>query len=320
MKSVIALLGLFALAAAFSEVEYQDAFTSWAIEQGKTYAPEEFFYRFSVFKANMDFVDAHNKGNHTYTVELNKFADLTSAEFKMIYNGLRPELSRAKLVSLYDLDAPSTYPSGSLDWSKKGDVTPVKDQGQCGSCWAFSTTGSVETMVKLKTGVLTSLSEQQLVDCAGSYGNSGCNGGLMDNAFKYVEAHGLCSEASYPYTGKNGICKSCTMVANTKISSYHDITKGSENALGAAVDAGVVSVAIEADQSGFQMYKGGVFSGTCGTNLDHGVLAVGYGTDTLDYWNVKNSWGTSWGENGYIRMVRNKDECGIALQASQAVA
>jgi cathepsin L len=316
---VIALLGLFALAAAFSEVEYQDAFTKWAIDQGKTYAPEEFFYRYSVFKSNMDFVDAHNAGNHTFTVELNKFADLTSAEFKMIYNGVKPELARTKITTLRDLDAPQAYPSGSLDWTTKGDVTGVKDQGQCGSCWAFSTTGSVEGMVKLKTGTLTSLSEQQLVDCAGSYGNAGCNGGLMDNAFKYVEAHGLCSEASYPYTAKNGVCKTCTAVAH--ITGYHDITKNNENALGTSVDTGVVSVAIEADQQAFQLYKSGVFSSPCGTNLDHGVLVVGYGTESgQDYWKVKNSWGTGWGEAGYILMIRNKDECGIALQASQAIA
>jgi len=323
MKSLLVLVGLFAIAAAFSEVEYQDTFTQWMVQNERTYAPEEFFYRFDVFKANMDFVEAHNKGNNTYTVALNKFADYTSAEFKMLFTGLRPELARgSKLISIKDLDQPSTYPTGSLDWTAKGAVTGVKDQGQCGSCWAFSATGSTEGTIFLNKGHLTSLSEQQLVDCAGSYGNAGCNGGLMDNAFKYIEANGLCTEAAYPYTAKNGICKSssCTMSANTKISGYKDVTH-TENALGAAVDLEPISVAIEADQSGFQLYSSGVFSGVCGQNLDHGVLVVGYGTqNSQDYWKVKNSWGTSWGEAGYILMIRNKDECGIANEPSYPIA
>jgi len=144
----------------------------------------------------------------------------------------------------------------------------------------------------------------------------------MDSAFKYVEAHGLCTEAAYPYTARDGTCKStsCTMSTDSKISGYKDVTH-TENALGASVDVEPVSVAIEADQSGFQLYKSGVFCGTCGTNLDHGVLAVGYGTDAgSDYWKVKNSWGTSWGENGYIRMCRNSNKCGISNEPSYAVA
>jgi len=318
MKTLV-LVALVACVAAVSEVEYQDAFTSWMTQFGKSYAMEEIFYRFDVFRANMDFVLAHNAGNNTYTVELNKFADLTSGEFKNIYLGYRPDLRRAPRT-LSDLQV-GAYPTGSLDWSTKGAVTGIKDQGQCGSCWAFSTTGSVEGTVFLMAGHLTSLSEQQLVDCAGSYGNAGCNGGLMDNAFKYVEKNGLCTEAAYPYTARDGTCKasSCTASVDSKIASYKDVAH-TENALGASVDITPISVAIEADQSGFQLYKSGVFAGVCGQNLDHGVLAVGYGTDAgQDYWKVKNSWGVSWGEQGYIRMIRNKDECGIANEPSYAI-
>jgi hypothetical protein len=318
MKALLALV-LVAVVSATTELEYQQSFTDWMIKYDVVYSAEEFFYKYEVFKANKDLVDAHNGGNFSWEMELNKFADLTQAEFKNIYLGYKPELRRYKLA---EVDQPiGAYPSGSLDWTKNGKVTGVKDQGQCGSCWAFSTTGSVESAIAIAHNTLTSLSEQQLVDCAGSYGNAGCNGGLMDNAFKYVEAHGLCSEAAYPYTGKDGVCKSssCTMQANTKIASYKDVTH-TENALGASCDTEPISVAIEADQAGFQMYKSGVFSGTCGKNLDHGVLLVGYGTDNgQDYWKVKNSWGTSWGEAGYIRMIRNKDECGIADEPSYPI-
>jgi len=290
----------------------------------KSYTPEEFFYKFGVFKTNYDFVQAHNAGNNTWEVELNKFADLTSGEFKILYAGYKPELrreARNPVKTLGELRI-GAYPSGSLDWTSKGAVTGVKDQGQCGSCWAFSTTGSMEGVIQLHKGHLTSLSEQQLVDCAGSYGNVGCNGGLMDNAFKYAEKNGLCTETAYPYTAKDGTCKatSCTASADSKVASYKDVAH-TEAALGAAVDLNPVSVAIEADQSGFQLYKSGVFCGTCGTALDHGVLAVGYGDEgTTPYWKVKNSWGASWGEAGYIRMCRGSDKCGIANEPSYPVS
>jgi len=321
MKVLVSLL-LVAVAFATREDVYQDAFINWMVKFQKSYAPEEFFYKYSVFKTNFDFVAAHNSGNTTWEVELNKFADLTSAEFKIMYTGYQPELRReSRKPTLHSLRV-GAYPSGSLDWTTKNAVTGVKDQGQCGSCWAFSATGSTEGAIALKYGHLTSLSEQELVDCAGSYGNAGCNGGLMDSAFKYEQANGLCTEASYPYTGKNGVClkTSCTASANTKITGYKDVTH-TENALGAAADTGPVSVAIEADQSGFQLYKSGVFCGTCGTSLDHGVLVVGYGDEgTTAYWKVKNSWGASWGESGYIRMCRNADKCGIANEPSYPTA
>jgi hypothetical protein len=319
MKAIVAaLLFAVALSAAVPDSVYQDAFVSWMQKFGKSYAPEEFFYRYNTFKSNYDFVERHNAGNYTWSVELNKFADLSIGEFKNIYLGYKPELSRSgNHISLYDMKV-GAYPTGSLDWVAKGAVTGIKDQGQCGSCWAFSTTGGVEGVVQLRHGHLTSLSEQELVDCGGSYGNAGCNGGLMDNAFKYVEAKGLCTESAYPYTAKDGTCKStsCTASTDSKITSYKDVTH-TENALGAAVDGQPISIAIEADQSGFQLYKTGVFCGVCGTNLDHGVLLVGYGTSSgTDYWKVKNSWGTSWGEAGYILMCRNKNECGLSDQPS----
>jgi len=301
------------------EATYQDAFVSWMHIYSKSYAPEEFFYRYNTFKTNFDFVERHNAGNHTWTVALNKFADLSSAEFKAIYLGYKPELRRGtRQVTLKDLKV-GAYPSGSVDWTTKGVVTGVKDQGQCGSCWAFSTTGSTESIIAIKHSHLTSLSEQQLMDCSYSYGNLACDGGLMDSAFKYVEANGLCTEADYPYTAKSSKdCKasSCSMSANSKIGGYTDV-RHTEDALGSAVDMQPISIAIEADQSGFQMYSKGVFCGVCGENLDHGVLAVGYGSDAgTDYWKVKNSWGASWGESGYIRMCRNKNECGISDEPS----
>eukprot|EP00483_Globobulimina_turgida_P000685 UN00685 len=219
------------------------------------------------------------------------------------------------------VDAPD-----SVDWTTKGVVTPVKDQGQCGSCWAFSTTGSLECDYAIKTGTLNSLSEQQLVDCAPiTDGCMGCNGGQMDGAFKYVQKNGgLCSESEYSYTAKNGQCKasSCGTKYNA-LTGYTDVQSDSSDALMNAVAAGCVSVAIEADQTAFQHYSSGVLTGTCGTNLDHGVLVVGYGTSgSNDYWKVKNSWGASWGDQGYIDICRNcgkngrKGECGILMEPS----
>jgi len=262
-------------------------------------------------------IEAHNNGSSSWKMGINQFADLSPAEFKT-YLGLKPRDNsyiRSKNVPVF-----ANVPvSNDIDWTTKNAVTPVKDQAQCGSCWAFSTTGSMEGAVAVATGRLTSLSEQQLVDCAGSSGNQGCNGGLMDDAFQWIIDHrGLGSEASYPYTARDGTCKDVTSVST--ISKFADVQQGSEDALMQALNMQPVSIAIEADQSSFQMYKSGVFSGTCGQQLDHGVLLVGAGTDAgQDYWRVKNSWGAGWGDNGYIRMIRNKNQCGLANMASYPV-
>merc|ERR1712100_486515 len=199
----------------------------------------------------------------------------------------------------------SDVPS-SMDWTEKGAVTPVKDQGQCGSCWSFSTTGALEGAWEIATGKLVSLSEQQFVDC--DKVDQGCSGGLMDNAFQYAEKNALCTEQSYSYKARRGTCEasSCTIgIPKGSVTGYKDVAKDDMQALMEAVTQQLVSIAIEADKSAFQFYHSGVLSSNCGTRLDHGVLLVGYGSDSgKDYWKVKNSWGTSYGENGYIRLER----------------
>jgi len=327
MKFVIAV-ALFALAVSavepLPEATYQFLFTKWATQHARAYHHDDFFNRFNTFKTNLDFIRRHNEGDHSYTLAMNQFGDLTAAEFKK-YTGYvprdRPRFQPIK-ANLGARDVPA-----SVDWRNKNAVTPVKNQGQCGSCWAFSTTGSIEGAWAIKTGNLVSVSEQQLVDCSGSQGDQGCNGGLMDNAFQYVISNGgICAEDAYPYTAQDGTCQTtCSSVVN--ISSFVDVTPGDENALAAAVAQGPVSVAIEADQAVFQFYSSGIVEdggplGSCGTNLDHGVLAVGYGTDSAtnkNYWIVKNSWGASWGDKGYVKIFRGANTCGIAADPSYPV-
>jgi len=209
---------------------------------------------------------------------------------------------------------------------QKGAVTGVKNQGQCGSCWSFSATGSMEGVHFIKTGQLISLSEQNLVDCSTAQGNMGCNGGLMDQAFQYViQNRGIDTEASYPYTatGPNA-CRFNRANVGATISNFHDIPSGSESALLNAVYLNPTSVAIDASHQSFQFYNGGVYyEPACSSSqLDHGVLAVGYGTyQGAAFWQVKNSWGSSWGMNGYIMMSRNRNNnCGIATMASYPCA
>jgi len=311
MKFVVALC-LLAVASSLSPEEKM--FSEFVGRYNKAYdSPATFFQRFSVFKDNLNYIREQNALNLSYTLGLNEFADLTNLEFMNLYAGLMEQpagIPRSEHV------VGGKAPLASVDWRSQGAVTPIKNQGQCGSCWAFSTTGAVEGAYKIKSGTLVSLSEQQLVDCAGSSGNQGCNGGFMDYAFEWIMKNGICAEKDYPYTGRDGTCKkTCKPV--TKIGGYKDVTAGSDSSLLDAVTTTTVSVAIEADQSAFQFYRSGIFTAACGRQLDHGVLAVGYGTQgSQDYWIVKNSWGASWGEQGYIRMIRNKDQCGIADAAS----
>jgi len=320
MRGVIILLALFALGSAsfFEPEQYQFLFTKWVQQHNKHYDADEFFHRYSVFKENLDFVHKHNMGGHSYTLAMNQFGDLTKKEFTQrngyvshkLNNKPKARLGHVSHVN-HEADGHVRNPT-SVDWRAKGAVTGVKDQGQCGSCWSFSATGSIEGVWAISNnGQITPLSEQQLMDCSTSYGNAGCEGGMMDPAFQYViDNGGITTEADYAYTAKDGSCLvNSSTVYSARLSSYQDVTLYSDSAMETAVARQPVSIAIEADQQSFQFYSSGVYNdSSCGTQLDHGVLIVGYGVEgNQEYWIVKNSWGPSWGDAGYIRIARVPD-------------
>jgi cathepsin L len=291
-------------------------FIKYVAEFGKSYGTRaEFEFRQAQFAQTLAKIENHQAQNGGMsTVGINHMSDWTATEYKKLL-GYKHELKTSANATLLD----ESNLADSVNWVTKGAVTPVKNQGQCGSCWAFSTTGSVEGAEFLATGTLKSFSEQQLVDC--DKVDQGCNGGLMDNAFKYIEKSPLMLEADYPYTGTHHFWNKCKFDASKavgKVAGFKDVVKDSTGAnLKAALATGPVSVAIEADQSVFQTYTSGVItSSKCGTQLDHGVLAVGYGTeDGNDYFLVKNSWGASWGDNGYVK-IGAANVCGINAQPS----
>lgn len=285
--------------------------------------------RRSIWEDNVRMIQKHNLeadlGLHTFTMKVNHFADLTNEEFVKQMNQFKMNPEKKSNDNVH-IRSNENLPA-SVDWRTKGYVTPVKNQEQCGSCWAFSVTGTLEGQIAKKTQKLVSLSEQQLVDCSTDYGNAGCCGGMMDYAFQYLkDNHGIDTNASYPYEGVDGTCRFNSKTVATDVTNYVDIKTGSEDDLQDAIATiGPIAVAIDASHSSFQFYSSGVYSDTtCSTtNLDFSLLAVGYGTTTTnnqEYYILKNQWTTQWGMQGYVFMARNKNnQCGIATMASYAL-
>ena len=299
---------------------------------------DEYFHTLSNWVDNDNYIRDMNAKGLSYELGHGPFSGLNQREFSQFlmdraHNKVTRPYAEMRIINKSMLNLPA-----AVDWTTIGAVTGVKDQGQCGSCWSFSTTGAMEGAYFIKTGKLVSFSEQQLVDCdivTNGGSDLGCKGGLMDSAFEWIQTNnGICSETSYPYvsgtTTKSGKCQTkCANVAGTDVSKFVDIEPNSDIAMMTVLAERPVSIAIEADQKDFQLYKSGVFTGDCGATLDHGVLVVGYGTQgTNDFYKVKNSWGPSWGLNGYILLGRGTDpvtgkpynkgsgQCGILAEAS----
>ena len=286
----------------------------------------DYDHTFNSWYDNDKYIEQHNAKNLSYTLGHNKYSGLNITEFRQLMTSPFKQTDnnlRGNYETL-DLSVPS-----SIDWRTLGAVTPVKDQGQCGSCWSFSVTGAMEGAYKIKTNSLVSFSEQELVDCSLiKYGgpNMGCNGGNMEPTFDWIGKNGgICLESSYPYisgtTKTAGTCQhTCSLVSGSKVTSSITVKPKSDIDMVNALAQQPVSIAIEADQREFQLYSSGIFNSlNCGQNLDHGVLLVGY---TPDYYIMKNSWGTSWGESGYMKMARGSQynngagQCGLLLEGS----
>jgi KDEL-tailed cysteine endopeptidase len=332
---ILLVLSLF-ISNAFSQTQIQSAddeyhwnqFNLFQEKFRKFYSDDfELETRYNIFKENLVNINRHNnEPNQNFTLGVNQFSDLTQEEYKSTYvSGFNGELGG------YGCKAFSSAASGaplSIDWRAKGVVNPVRDQGQCGSCWAFATTANAESVWAIYSGQLLDLSEELLVDCASGVGyyNLGCNGGQPDSAFKYMINNGQCLESSYPYvagtTKTAGSCHSCS-AAPAHFSACYDVAPKDQVSLKGAVSKQPVAIAIEADTFYFQSYAGGILDSTkCGTTLDHAVEIVGYGEDNgKKYWNVRNSWGSTWGEKGYVRILRSESTndvgiCGVAAEPS----
>jgi len=334
-KLVLLLVAIFAVGS-FAQVtgapELKFLWHSWKQIYNKVYTEVEEVERFTVFVENYLKVVKHNAEDNGFRMALNQFADLTKAEFKkqnikglLITEEDREEKKMRQALDFYPIDYSILALPASVDWRDKGAVTPVKDQGQCGSCWAFSTTGSLEGLNFVKTGKLLSFSEQQLVDCETQ--DQGCNGGLMDHGFAYAAQKGLELETDYPYKAVDGKCQYAKKKANKVNTGFKDVAANDANALKTALVTQTVSVAIEADEDSFQFYSSGVIKSGCGASLDHGVLAVGYTkVKGAEAFIVKNSWADTWGDKGYVMISTDGKAndgagvCGILSMASYPTA
>ncbi|XP_064188616.1 procathepsin L [Anguilla rostrata] len=311
-----------------SEEDMDTEWKAWKRSFGVSYSETDDNERRVIWESNMKLIEENNvhffRGTKKFSMAMNKYGDLNRNEYGRL-QGTKIDarsISRGKHVSARKLRvAGKKSKKFSLDYRKMGYVTRVKDQGFCGSCWAFSTTGAIEGQMYKETGRLVPLSEQNLVDCSRAYGTFGCSGAWMADAYEYVLNNGLQSEASYPYTAEDTQpCYYNSRKSVARIRDYRFIPAGDEQALADAVATiGPITVALDADHPSFMFYSSGIYEEpNCNPNsLSHAVLLVGYGTEGgKDYWLIKNSWGTGWGEGGYMRMIRNENNaCGIASYA-----
>ncbi|XP_072449896.1 cathepsin L2-like [Chiloscyllium punctatum] len=298
-----------------------EAWINWKSLHGKQYKMAEEAYRRALWEDNVRYIERHNMeyamGKHTFTVGLNQFGDLTTEEFNQRFNGFKEKEIDHTACELFAAAKHVKLPQ-RVDWSTKGFVTKVKNQRQCGSCWAFSATGSLEGQLFKRTGKLISLSEQNLVDC--DWKSCSCCGGHVRTALQYVKQNGINSEHSYPYTAKNGECHFNRSDIVTRCACVTRIQQNSEHQLAAAVaQVGPISVAIDANHKSFHLYKSGIYyePNCSSTRLNHAMLVVGYQYDQQgNYWIVKNSHGTGWGMKGYMKMAKDRgNHCGIARSA-----
>ncbi|KAJ7308326.1 hypothetical protein JRQ81_008861 [Phrynocephalus forsythii] len=314
------------------DLALEGAWKGWKEQHTKVYLEEEEVFRREVWEKNLRRIEQHNweasQGKHSYWLGMNHFGDLTDEEFNQLLNGFRPDPDLINQRPVFQ-ESPLLYLPESLDWRAKGYVTPVKNQGHCGACWAFSATGALEGLLFNQTGTLVPLSEQNLIDCSWKVGNHGCHGGYITQAFEYVrENGGIASEHDYPYVEQEeSRCRYDPRIRAANCSSLVRVQAGSEGALAQAVaTVGPVSVAVDARSFFFHFYHSGIFASSwCGQQVNHAMLLVGYGTaqeggKPIDYWILKNSWSEKWGEEGYMRLVRGLDNhCGVASQASYPV-
>ncbi|XP_072546259.1 cathepsin L-like peptidase [Salminus brasiliensis] len=328
MKVLLTVTALVAAAGAVSDSVEDLEFDSWKVEHVKSYgSEEEEAQRKMTWLANRKLVLEHNKladqGLKSYRLGMNVFADMDIQEYQAMFsNCLRSSNETKSLCTSTSQPEEEDTAPPSVDWRTKGYVTDVKNQGYCGSCWAFSAVGALEGQMYRKTGRLITLSEQQLVDCSRSFHNYGCNGGWPHRAYQYIKSSkGLEADFTYPYKAKDEMCRFNPQRIRATCRGHVCLRKGSEVALKRAVaKVGPISVAIDTSKHTFQLYKSGVYDepGCSQTHLTHAVVVVGYGEaeSRKRFWLVKNSWGVGWGENGYIKMSRNKrNQCGIASYA-----
>jgi C1A family cysteine protease len=316
MKLLFALLLVSALCLeTLTEDHYKFFFDQFKEQYNKKYKADEEAFRYANFKRSLDIIRAHNaKPNQPFSMGLNHLCDMSKEEYAQFVKPLpgQEHMSHAHVQVTHEVTLDGSSWDPTVDWVQAGAVTPIKNQEDCGSCWAFSTTGALEGCTKVDDSVLQSMSEQELVDCDGTC--YGCDGCWPYVAMEWViQNGGLCLESAYPYKGYDSNCEKSQCSSKSTFGSYHQIASGSESGLQSGVHIVPVSIAVDANCQAFMYYDGGLLTTSCGQQLDHAILAVGYGTyGGQPAWRVKNSWGTSWGDAGYIYMLKGSNICGIS--------